>query len=93
MSKTPGTVFYSEADQPTGPWLKAKAIATHAPYRLYNVLEHPFFESHDGHTIYLEGTFTAKLTFANVKVPDYDYNQLMYRLDLTDPRLEPAQLP
>lgn len=94
LSKNSGTttIFYSEADQPTGPWPRAKAIITHAPYRLYNVLQHPFFDSRDGRIIYLEGTFTAKRSSAKIKVPDYDYNQLMYRLDLSDPRLESARI-
>lgn len=94
LSKNSGTttIFYSEADQPTGPWLKAKAIITHTPYRLYNVLQHPFFDSSDERIIYLEGTFTAKRSSAKIKVPDYDYNQLMYRLDLSDPRLEAARI-
>ena len=72
--------------------IQFKANLTSSPYRLYNVLEHPFFDSSNGCVIYLEGTFTAKLSSAKVKVPDYDYNQLMYRLDLNDPRLDAARL-
>lgn len=92
LSKTGGMVYYSEADQPTGPWVKAKAVLTQGPYRLYNVVEHPFLESGGGRIIYFEGTFTAKLSAAKVEVPDYNYNNLMYRLDLSDPRLEAVRV-
>ena len=38
-----------------------------------------------------EGTYTQ--TFANktIPTPRYDYNQILYRLDLDDPALQPAQ--
>ena len=92
LSKTGGMVYYSEADQPTGPWLKAKAVLTQGPYRLYNVVEHPFFASDGGRVIYFEGTFTAKLSAAKVEVPDYNYNNLMYKLNVDDPRLKAARV-
>ena len=37
--------------------------------------------------IYFEGTYTREFSDAPVATPRYNYNQLMYRLDLADPRL------
>ncbi len=41
--------------------------------------------------IYLEGTYTDSFTNAPEKTPRYTYNQVMYRLQLDDPRLQAAQ--
>ena len=41
--------------------------------------------------IYFEGTYTREFSGNPVATPRYDYNQLMYRLDLADPRLERAR--
>lgn len=92
IAKDGGAVYYSEADNPKGPWLMAKQILTLAPYRFYNPLTHPFFDQDGGRIIYLEGTFTAKLSAAKVEVQRYNYNNIMYELDLSDPRLEAARV-
>jgi hypothetical protein len=82
-----GEVWFSEADTPVGPWLYAKKIATHGGYTFYNPTQLPFFDQKGGRLIYFQGTYTN--TFSNVTdlTPRYNYNQLMYRLDLSDPRL------
>ena len=41
--------------------------------------------------MYFEGTYAETFSGAPSKTPRYDYNQVMYRLDLSDPRL--ADLP
>jgi hypothetical protein len=92
LSERVGTIFYSEADQPTGPWLKAKAVLTHAAYNFYNVVEHPFFDADNGRTIYFEGTYTSSFSGAKHDTPRYNYNQMMYRLDLADDRLKAARV-
>ena len=87
-----GEVWYSEADQPEGPWTTAKKIITHANNKkdvhdFYNPHQDPFFDSEDGRVIYLEGSY-ADMFSGNAHVtPLYSYNQIMYRLDLSDPRL------
>ncbi len=43
---------------------------------------------HGGRLIYFEGTYTQTFSGNPVATPRYDYNQIMYRLDLADPRLE-----
>jgi hypothetical protein len=83
-----GEIWYAEADAPEGPWRFARKIATHPSYSFYNACHHPFFDQKGGRLIYFEGTYTADFSGAKEKTPRYNYNQLMYRLDLADPRLK-----
>jgi hypothetical protein len=87
LSERTGAVYYSEADSPIGPWNKAAKIVSHNDYNFYNVVQHPFFDRDDGRTVYFEGTYTAQFSAAKEQTPRYDYNQILYRLHLDDPRL------
>jgi hypothetical protein len=83
-----GEVWYAEADTPVGPWAYARKIVTHNRYSFYNPKQHPYFDKDNGRVIYFEGTYSY--TFSGDEkqaTPYYDYNQIMYRLDLDDPRL------
>jgi hypothetical protein len=83
-----GEVWYAEADTPTGPWAYARKIVTHNRYSFYNPKQHPYFDRDNGRVIYFEGTYSY--TFSGDEkqaTPYYDYNQIMYRLDLDDSRL------
>jgi hypothetical protein len=82
-----GELWYAEADGPLGPWLYARKIGTHDRYSFYNPRHHPFFDQDGGRLIYFEGTYTRSFSGNPVVTPRYDYNQVMYRLDLDDPRL------
>lgn len=82
-----GELWYAEADQPVGPWVYAAKIASHDRYDFYNPKQHPMFDRDGGRTIYLEGTYTNTFSGNPLKTPRYNYNQIMYKLDLTDPRL------
>lgn len=86
-----GMVYYAEADQPIGPWDHAVKIVGHHEYNFYNVVQHPFFDQEDGRLIYFEGTYIASFSGAKELTPRYDYNQIMYRLHLDDPRLFDAK--
>ena len=83
-----GEVWYAEADTPVGPWAYTRKIATHNKYSFYNPKHHPLFDQDGGRIIFFEGTysFTFSGTAENA-TPRYDYNQIMYRLNLADPRL------
>jgi hypothetical protein len=85
-----GELWYAEADSPTGPWGKCVKILSHDNYTFYNPRIHPELTSKDASFLVFEGTYTQ--TFANKPhpTPRYDYNQILYRLDLDDDRLEPA---
>jgi hypothetical protein len=87
VSQHPGEIWFAEADTPTGPWAYARRVVTHENYTFYNPTQHPFFDQQGGRWIYFEGTYTDAFSGAKAKTPRYNYNQVMYRLDLADPRL------
>jgi hypothetical protein len=82
-----GEVWFAEADNPLGPWAYARKVVTHDRYSFYNPLHHPEFDKDGGRVIFFEGTYTITFSGNNAPTPRYDYNQVMYRLDLSDPRL------
>jgi hypothetical protein len=86
-----GEVWYAEAERPEGPWRRAVKIVTHDRYTFYNVKHHPLFDRRGGREIYFEGTYTAQFSGSKDPTPRYDYNQIMYRLDLGDERLKAAR--
>ena len=86
-----GEVWYAEAQAPTGPWRRAVKILTHDRYSFYNPVQHEFFDEDGGRRIYFEGTYTSTFSGNEQRTPHYDYNQMLYRLDLSDPRLKAAQ--
>ena len=83
-----GEVWYGEADRPEGPWLKATKVATHDKYSFYNPKQHPYFAEDGGQSIYFEGTYTNTFSGNPTPTPRYEYNQVMYRLNLSDARLK-----
>lgn len=78
-----GEVWYTESDTPEGPFYYGQKIATHDRINLYNPVHHSFFDQQGGRIIFFEGTFTSTFDIGH-PVPYYNYNQLMYRLDLND---------
>jgi hypothetical protein len=86
-----GEIYYAEADTPAGPWRKTVKIMTHDHYSFYNPKQHPYFSDDEGRYLYFEGTYSAQFSRNADPTPLYDYNQIMYRLDLSDRRLKPAQ--
>ena len=82
-----GEIWYAEAAAPEGPWRWARKIVTHEKYSFYNPAQHEFFDQKNGQIIYFEGTYTDSFSGADFATPRYNYNQIMYRLDLADSRL------
>ena len=82
-----GEIYLAESNRPEGPWTSAKKIISHDHYSFYNVVQRPFLAEKGGRLIYLEGTYTKMFSSTQTATPLYDYNQVMYRLDLSDPRL------
>lgn len=81
-----GEVWYAEAESPTGPWRDAVKVVTHDKYSFYNPKHHFVFDR--DRYIYFEGTYTHTFSGNPHPTPRYDYNQIMYKLDLSDPRLK-----
>ena len=82
-----GEVWFAEADTPLGPWAYARKVVTHDHYSFYNPKQHPMFAKDGGRIIFFEGTYTRTFSGNPDPTPLYDYNQIMYRLDLSDKRL------
>lgn len=82
-----GEVWYAEAEQLMGPWEHGRKIVTHDRYSFYNPKQHPMFDQDGGRIIFFEGTYTSSFSGNPDHTPRYDYNQIMYQLDLSDPRL------
>jgi hypothetical protein len=86
-----GEVYYAESETLEGPWHTARKIVTHDKYSFYNVEHHPLFDQDGGRVIYFEGTYTTMFSGNPEPTPRYEYNQMMYRLDLGDARLQLAK--
>jgi hypothetical protein len=82
-----GEIWFAEAPAPNGPWKVAKRIITHNEYSFYNPSQHEYFIKDDGRFLYFEATFTNMFT-ESPAMPRYNYNQMMYKLDLANPELD-----
>ncbi len=85
-----GELWYAEAKSPTGPWGRAVKVLSHENYTFYNPRIHPEFTAADSPVLIFEGTYTLQFADKPHPTPRYDYNQILYRLDLDDPALKPA---
>jgi hypothetical protein len=90
---TLGEIWLAEAATIEGPWGDAVKVATHARQGnnqdLYNPMQHPVFDREGGRLIYFEGSFVNTFSGSPIQVPRYNYNNLMYEIDLADPRFKP----
>ncbi|GIT05037.1 MAG: hypothetical protein CM1200mP29_04480 [Verrucomicrobiota bacterium] len=82
-----GEIWFAEAARPEGPWAYARKIVTHDDYSFYNPKQHPYFAKDGGRTLFFEATYTSTFSGNKYPTPLYDYNQVMYRIQLNDPRL------
>lgn len=83
-----GEVYFLTSASIPGRWEKARKIVTHDKYTFYNPVHHDFLDQADGRLIYFDGTYTKQFSETAVGTPRYDYNTIMYRLDLSDNRLD-----
>jgi hypothetical protein len=88
-----GEIWYAEADSPTGPWGPAAKILSHEDYTFYNPRIHPEFTPEGSRALFFEGTYTATFSGNKQPTPRYDYNQILYRLDLDEPGLRSTHGP
>jgi hypothetical protein len=86
-----GELWYAEAESPLGPWGPAVKVLTHENYTFYNPRLHPEFTAADSPLLIFEGSYTREFADKPHPTPKYDYTQILYRLDLDDPALKPAQ--
>jgi hypothetical protein len=86
-----GELWYAEAESPLGPWGPAVKVLTHENYTFYNPRLHPEFTAAGSPILIFEGSYTREFADKPPPTPKYDYTQILYRLDLDDPALKPAQ--
>jgi hypothetical protein len=87
-----GELWYAEAPTPLGPWGPAVKVLSHENYTFYNPRLHQEFTDPESPVLLFEGTFTTTFADKPAPTPRYDYNQILYRLDLDDPALAPAHV-
>jgi len=85
-----GEVWYAESKHPTGPFVKAVKILTHDRQTFYNVCHHDFMDREGGRVIHFEGTYTRDFSGNPERTSRYNYNQILYRLDLDAKELRAA---
>lgn len=79
-----GELWYAEANSPLGPWEDALQVVTHNNYSFYNPRLHPELTSPDSPVLLFEATYTKAFSSNPQATPRYDYNQVLYRLDLDE---------
>ncbi|KAJ0109631.1 hypothetical protein N8I77_007559 [Diaporthe amygdali] len=99
---TAGEIWFSTAQAPEGPWTACRKVATHYMSLdginnnnndLYNPVQHYELMREGGRYIYFSGTLTNTFSGNPFATPYYNYNNIMYRLDLNDSRLRLPQPP
>lgn len=78
-----GEIWFAESESLEGPWKSPTKIVTHNDYSFYNPRHHAYFDKDGGRVIYFEGTYTKMFSGTKTGTPRYDYNQIMYRLDMS----------
>ncbi|MES2706836.1 MAG: hypothetical protein V4726_09565 [Verrucomicrobiota bacterium] len=88
-----GEIWYAESagDSPLGPWGAAVKVLTHEDYTFYNPILHPEFTPDGSPSLFFEGTYTMTFSGNKQPTPRHEYNQILYRLDLSLPALAPAR--
>jgi hypothetical protein len=79
-----GSVWYAESQRITGPWGAATKVAVHTGYSFYNPHLHTDLSGVGPSVIFFEGTYASTFSGNQQPTPRYDYNQVLYRLDLDE---------
>ena len=82
-----GELWYAESTSPFGPWSRAVKVVTHDNYTFYNPRIHPEFTDPQSPVLIFEGTYTQEFADRPAATARYNYNQVLYRLDLDEPWL------
>ncbi|MEY3829229.1 MAG: hypothetical protein RL636_930 [Verrucomicrobiota bacterium] len=86
-----GEIWLATAPSPTGPWTGARKVATHDNYTFYNPVLHPEAFRADSPVIHFEGTYVTTFTDNQQPTPRWDYNQVLYQVDLSQPAFPAAK--
>jgi len=86
-----GEVWLASAPSPHGPWTGARKVATHDNYTFYNPILHPEAFRADSPLVHFEGTYVTTFTNNKQPTPRWDYNQVLYQVDLSQPAFAGSQ--
>ena len=86
-----GEIWLASAPSPTGPWTGARKVASHDNYTFYNPVLHPEAFRGDSPVIHFEGTYVTTFTNNQQPTPRWDYNQVLYQVDLSQPAFQAAK--
>ena len=78
-----GEVWMATAASAEGPWKNAVKIADHGTMTFYNPRIQTRRGVVEGKTLLFEGTISTFFTNHAPPIPRHDYNQILYRLDLS----------
>lgn len=77
-----GEIWLASAPSPTGPWTEARPVATHDRYSFYNPVLHAEAFRADSPLVHFEGTYVTTFSGNPTPTPRWDYNQVLYQVDL-----------
>jgi hypothetical protein len=77
-----GETWVAISDTPMGPWVYATRVVTHQQYSFYNPRHHRELDGEHGRRMRFEGTYTTLFSGNPDPTPRYDYNQVMYAVDV-----------
>lgn len=66
-------------------------VLSHRKMSFYNPRLHVELSPESSPILLFEGTYTHSFSGESRQTPRYEYNQVLYRLDLDDPALAPAR--
>jgi hypothetical protein len=78
-----GEIWLASAPGPHGPWTGARKVASHDNYSFYNPVLHPEAFRADSPLVHFEGTYVTTFTNNQQPTPRWDYNQVLYQVDLS----------
>ncbi len=81
-----GELWFARSQSPLGPWHDATHVVTHDQYTFYNPKLHADWSPTGSPILLFEATYTHTFSAATHPTPRYDYNQILYRLDLDELR-------
>lgn len=88
-----GALWYAEAREPLGEWSPAVPILAHDNYTFYNPRIQWELTPANASFLLFEATYTREFAKQPAPTAKYDYNQILYRLNLDDPRLHGQSAP
>lgn len=83
-----GETWLALSDTPMGPWVYATRVVVHEQYSFYNPRHHRELDGEHGRRMRFDGTYTNSFSGNPDQTPRYDYNQVMYALDVDRPEVQ-----